>query len=142
MGMTGTEKILARASGKLMVRPGEIVFPNPDVVFVHDLMIAPSKAQLDGLGIKELFDADRVVFATDHTVIYTTPQEVARGAATRKAADEWRVKRFFDVGQGGMHTSSRWKWATSRREHLHSLTIYIAPTMAQWAQWRSELAVK
>jgi 3-isopropylmalate/(R)-2-methylmalate dehydratase large subunit len=101
MGMTGTEKILTRVCGKSALRPGEIVYPDPDLVFVHDLMIAGCKTQFDGLGITSLFDADRVIFATDHTVLYTTPQDAARGAATRKAAREWGVKKFFDVGQGG-----------------------------------------
>jgi homoaconitase/3-isopropylmalate dehydratase large subunit len=101
MGMTATENILAKASGKPFVRPGDTVYPAPEQVIVHDGYIASSKAQLDELGIARLFDPDRVIFATDHAVVYTTPQMVARGAATRRAAREWGVKNFFDVGQGG-----------------------------------------
>ncbi len=83
--MTATEKVLARASGKAVVRPGDIVYPDPDFVFVHDLMIAPSKAQLDELGIPALFDPQRVICPTDHTVICSTSKHVERAAATRKA---------------------------------------------------------
>jgi 3-isopropylmalate/(R)-2-methylmalate dehydratase large subunit len=101
MPMTATEKILARASGKTHVQPGDTVYPCPEQVIVHDGYVASSKTQLDELGIDRLFDPDRVIFATDHAVVYTTPQMVARGAATRKAAREWGVKNFFDVGQGG-----------------------------------------
>jgi 3-isopropylmalate/(R)-2-methylmalate dehydratase large subunit len=101
MGMTATEKIFARASGLASVKAGETVYPDPEVVIVHDGYVASSKAQMDERGIPKLFDAERVVFATDHAVIYTTPQAVARGAAIRKAVAEWGVKNFYDVGQGG-----------------------------------------
>ena len=37
MGMTITEKILAKASGKNIVAPGEIVFANVDVALCHDV---------------------------------------------------------------------------------------------------------
>ena len=36
MGMTATEKILARASGRAAVRAGETVYPDPDLVIVDD----------------------------------------------------------------------------------------------------------
>ncbi len=101
MAMTATEKILARASGKNLVRPGDTAYPDPELVIVHDGYVAASKSQLDELGIPVLFDRKRVVFVTDHAVVYTTPQLAERGAAIRKAVQEWRVENFFDVGQGG-----------------------------------------
>lgn len=101
MGMTAAEKILATASKSAKVKPGDIIFPEPELVIVHDGYIASSKAQLDEIGIRELFDPDRVMLVTDHAVVYTSPMQVERGAAIRKAAAEWGVKRFYDVGQGG-----------------------------------------
>ena len=85
MGMTATEKVLARASGKAVVKLGDIVYPDPDLFFVHDHMIAPSKAQLDELGIPARFDPQRVICPTDRTVICSTAKEVERAAATAKA---------------------------------------------------------
>lgn len=101
MGMTATEKVLARASGLKETRAGETVYPDPEWVIVHDGYIANCKTQLDGYGIHELFDPRRVLLVTDHAVVYTTPQFVERGAAIRKAARAWKVENFFDVGQGG-----------------------------------------
>jgi 3-isopropylmalate/(R)-2-methylmalate dehydratase large subunit len=101
MGMTAAEKILARASGKSSVKPGDVVYPDPELVFVHDGYIASSKSQLDELGIRKVFDENRVVFITDHIVVYTTPKYVERGKAIRAAAKDWNIKHFFDVGQGG-----------------------------------------
>ncbi|MBL8690771.1 MAG: hypothetical protein JNL04_16830 [Rhodospirillaceae bacterium] len=101
MGMTATEKILARASRRDRVRPGDIVFPKPDLVIVHDGLVVSSKAELDGVGIDRVFDTDRIYFVTDHDVVYTSPRAVERGTQIRKIVKEWGIKHFFDVGQGG-----------------------------------------
>ncbi len=99
--MTASEKILARASGLASVRPGDVVHPKPDWVFLHDLQVPATKKELDGLGINRVRNADRVVFVTDHEVLYTSPAMIERGARIRTAAREWGIKRFYDVGQGG-----------------------------------------
>jgi 3-isopropylmalate/(R)-2-methylmalate dehydratase large subunit len=101
MAMTATEKILARASGLGETRPGDTVYPDPEWAIVHDGYIANCKSQLDALGIHKLFDSKRVLFVTDHAVVYTNAQFVERGAAIRRAAREWGVEHFYDVGQGG-----------------------------------------
>ncbi len=101
MGMTAVEKVLARASGACTVVPGDIVYPEPELVFVHDGHVEACKRELDALGITRLKHPERVVFATDHEVIYLTPRAAERGANIRKAARDWGVGRFFDVGQGG-----------------------------------------
>jgi 3-isopropylmalate/(R)-2-methylmalate dehydratase large subunit len=101
MGMTAAEKILARASGKSSVRAGDLVYPRPDFVSIHDGVVTGAKQELDALGINRLFDPDRVMMVTDHDVVYTNERGVARGAYNRKAARAWGVTRFFDAGQGG-----------------------------------------
>ncbi len=101
MGMTATEKILARASRREQVRPGDIVFPQPDLVIVHDGLVVSSKDELDAVGIDRVFDTNRIYFVTDHDVVYTSPRAVERGTKIRKIVKEWGIKHFFDVGQGG-----------------------------------------
>ncbi len=101
MGMTAVEKILARASGAPRVRAGEIVYPTPDFVMIHDGVVTGAKEELDALGVDRLFDAGRVMMVTDHDVVYLNERAVARGAFNRKAAKAWGVKQFFDAGRGG-----------------------------------------
>ncbi|MEQ8194676.1 MAG: aconitase family protein [Rhodospirillales bacterium] len=101
MGMTAVEKILARASGMDVVKPDDIIFPNPDMVIIHDGLVAAAKEEMDELEIKEVFDPDRVYFVTDHDVIYTNPRAVERGFKNRIAAKEWGIKNFYDAGKGG-----------------------------------------
>ena len=101
MGMTAVEKILARASGAAEVRAGDIVYPMPDFVMIHDGVIKGTKEELDQYGIDRLFDPERVLMVTDHDVVYLNDRAVARGAFNRKAARAWGVRNFFDAGQGG-----------------------------------------
>ena len=101
MGMTAAEKILARAAGLREAHAGDIVYPVPDLVIIHDGVVMGAKQELDAIGIGRLFDPERVLMVTDHDVVYTSDRAAARGAFNRKAARAWGVKHFYDAGQGG-----------------------------------------
>jgi 3-isopropylmalate/(R)-2-methylmalate dehydratase large subunit len=101
MSMTAVEKVLAAKSGKAAVRPGDVVFPNPDYVMIHDGVVMGAKRELDSLGINRLAAPDKVMMVSDHDVIYGSARAAERGAFNRKAAKQWGVKNFYDVGRGG-----------------------------------------
>jgi 3-isopropylmalate/(R)-2-methylmalate dehydratase large subunit len=99
--MTAVEKILARASGLTAAHAGDIVYPVPDFVMIHDGVVMGAKQELDALGIDRLFDPQRVLMVTDHDVLYLNERAAARGAFNRQAARAWGVTQFFDAGRGG-----------------------------------------
>src|SRR5688572_25767089 len=101
MGLTAVEKILALKSGRQSVSPGDVVFPEPDFIMIHDGLVMGAKRELDALGIDRLAAPDKVVMVTDHDVIYGSARAAERGAYNREAARRWGVKNFFDVGRGG-----------------------------------------
>lgn len=101
MGMTAVEKALARKAGRASVRPGEVVYPDPDFIMIHDGLVRGVKRELDSLGIDRLARPDKVVMVTDHEVIYGSPRAAEFGVINRNAAKAWGVKQFFDVGRGG-----------------------------------------
>jgi 3-isopropylmalate/(R)-2-methylmalate dehydratase large subunit len=101
MGVTAVEKVLAIKSGKAAVRPGEVVYPDPDFIMIHDGVVMGAKRELDALGITRLAAPDKVVMVTDHDVIYGSARAAERGAFNRRAAAQWGVRHFFDVGRGG-----------------------------------------
>ncbi len=101
MGMTAVEKVLAKKSGKASVRPGDVVFPDPDYVMIHDGVVMGAKRELDSLGINRLAAPDKVMMVSDHDVIYGSARAAERGAYNRAAAKAWGVKNFYDVGRGG-----------------------------------------
>ena len=101
MGANLSEKILAKAADRNLVSPGEIIYPNPELVILHDGFIQTAFQQLDGLGYQRITNPERVMFVTDHQVIYTTPKSIAQASANRQIAKKWQVGHFFDAGRGG-----------------------------------------
>lgn len=101
MSMTAVEKVLAAKSGKASVRPGDVVFPDPDYVMIHDGVVMGAKRELDSLGITRLAAPHKVMMVSDHDVIYGSARAAERGAYNRAAAKQWGVKNFYDVGRGG-----------------------------------------
>lgn len=102
MGMTAIEKILAQASKRDRVAPGDIVYPSPELVFVHDGYAETVGRELEAIGVERLFDPDRVVVVTDHQVLYGSARAARRGKAIRAFAERYGIRQFFDVGQGGL----------------------------------------
>lgn len=100
--MNTAERILARASGRQSVRPGEIVIADVDRLIMHDLsgyLTAGVFDKLDGARIK---DPDRVVMVFDHH--FSPPTE--RQAAVLQANREWARRHgihLFDCGHGNLH---------------------------------------
>jgi 3-isopropylmalate/(R)-2-methylmalate dehydratase large subunit len=101
MGMTAVEKVLARKTGRTSVKPGDVVYPDPDFIMIHDGLVRGAKRELDSLGIDRLARPEKVVMVTDHEVIYGSPRAAEFGVINRNAAKAWGVKQFFDVGRGG-----------------------------------------
>lgn len=101
MPSTAIEKTLARASGLPSARAGDIVYPVPDMIMIHDGVVREVKIQLDGIGIHRLSHPDKVMMVSDHDVLYGSQRAADRGAWNRQAARDWGVRNFFDAGRGG-----------------------------------------
>jgi 3-isopropylmalate/(R)-2-methylmalate dehydratase large subunit len=60
MEMTITEKILAKASGKKVVKAGELVNARIDVVMCHDVTTPAAITMLVEKGIDRVFDRNKI----------------------------------------------------------------------------------
>ncbi len=98
---TAAQKLLARASGRSHVEVGEVVYPDPALVIIHDGFVEGAYRELTDLGYAALRAPERTVFVTDHEVAYASALAVTRGAAIRDIARRWKVGHFYDVGRGG-----------------------------------------
>jgi 3-isopropylmalate/(R)-2-methylmalate dehydratase large subunit len=103
MGMTITEKILARAAGLASVQPGQFLDCQVDQVASMDLQGKLVFNTIETLGSQALFDSSRVAFTLDHQSPAQTVAIADVHAAIRKAAKKFEVKNLFDVGSGIMH---------------------------------------
>jgi 3-isopropylmalate/(R)-2-methylmalate dehydratase large subunit len=106
MGMTMTEKILARAAGKESLRAGDLVLARIDFAMGHDLTIPPSsKIMREQMGADRVWDPERVAVVQDHFQPAKDAASATLGRLTREFAQQMGVKWYFEVGQGGIcHT--------------------------------------
>jgi 3-isopropylmalate/(R)-2-methylmalate dehydratase large subunit len=97
MPATLTEKILARASGRDSVSPGEMITVSVDLAMAHDSS-GPRrwKARLEALGTG-LWDPERVVIVSDHYVPAVDADSAAILKLTREFARDYGVKNFYDM---------------------------------------------
>ncbi len=102
MGATVAQKILARASGKEAVKPGEYVMANLDLAMVHDSM-GPVCEILFRTGADKVWDPDRIVCVLDHW----NPPPTVRDAETykfiRSAVKRLGIKYFYGQNAGVCH---------------------------------------
>ena len=99
--MNITEKILAKASGKNLVHPGDIVDANVDMVMVHDLTGPLAVEAFKRIGISKVWDNKKIVIILDHQV----PAESVKAAELHKMLRAFAKEqgiRFYDVGRGGI----------------------------------------
>ncbi|HEX6487919.1 MAG TPA: 3-isopropylmalate dehydratase large subunit [Candidatus Dormibacteraeota bacterium] len=106
MGMTMTEKILSRASGRESVRPGDLILAKIDFAMGHDLTIPPAgKIMREQMGAQKIWDPERVAAVQDHFQPAKDAASAALGRQTREFARDMGIKWYFEVGQGGIcHT--------------------------------------
>ncbi len=102
MSMTLAEKILARASGRQRVRPGDIVTCGVDLAMMHDSSgprrLAP---MLEELGV-DVWDPGKTVVITDHFVGESDALSVQIQELTRNWAGERRLRGYHEA-QGICH---------------------------------------
>ncbi len=106
MGMTMSEKILARAAGRDAVKPGDLLLAKVDFAMGHDLTIPPAgKIMREQMGAQKIWDPDRLAVVQDHFQPAKDIASAGLGRMTREFAREMGVKWYFEVGQGGIcHT--------------------------------------
>src|SRR4051812_18927230 len=98
--MTMTEKILARASGKGSVAPGENVWANVDVLMTHDVCGPGTFGVFKKHFGKDakVWDREKLVLIPDHYIFTKDAMANRNVDVLREFAREQDVKYFYDVG--------------------------------------------
>ena len=103
MGMTLTEKILARHTGLARVEPGQIVNAKVDLVLANELSAAVAIGVMRKIeGARHVFDPKRIALVADHFVPAKDAQSASLAKLMKDFAVEQRIEHFFDVGRGGI----------------------------------------
>ncbi|MBV8372844.1 MAG: 3-isopropylmalate dehydratase large subunit [Candidatus Eremiobacteraeota bacterium] len=103
MGMTLTEKILARHAGVATVEPGQIVNAKVDLVLANELSAAVAIGVMRSIkGATTVFDPQRIALVEDHFVPAKDAQSAKLAKLMKDFAAEQKIAHFFDVGRGGI----------------------------------------
>ncbi len=100
--MTVAEKILARASGRDRVKPGQIVQAKIDVAMSHenaDLVIRHFRS----IGLERVWDPDRIVIIFDHRIPAESERTAELHKRIRAFVKEQSIKYFYDLKAGICH---------------------------------------
>ncbi|MDR7483294.1 MAG: 3-isopropylmalate dehydratase large subunit [Armatimonadota bacterium] len=101
--MTMAEKILARASGRAAVSPGEFVVGRPDLALLHDIFAAPVFDLLRDAGVLAVWDRTKVAVVIDHLVPAPSVAAAEVHRRIRAHVRDFGIAHFFDAGSGICH---------------------------------------
>ena len=95
--MNMIEKILARASGKKEVAPGEVVIANVNLMVMHDLSANfVTRVFGEELGGGSILDPSRIAFVFDHNFSPATEEAARTLHKVRRFAAEHGIKNLFN----------------------------------------------
>src|SRR5947208_10080306 len=103
-GLTISEKILARASHAEVVRPGQIIDGEVDLLYMHE-MLAMALLPFNEIGTTAVWDPNKIVVTLDHWVPPPTPEIAKMHQTIRDFCHKQGIQRFHDVGRSEEHTS-------------------------------------
>lgn len=100
MGMTITEKILAKAAGQEKAKPGEVVFAKIDIALAHDvtsdLAIDIVEKEFNG----QIWDPNRIIILPDHGVPNKDIQVATLVKKLLEFATKKGIKNVFSIETG------------------------------------------
>jgi 3-isopropylmalate/(R)-2-methylmalate dehydratase large subunit len=102
MGMTMTQKIIARHAGLASVKAGQFVECALDLVLGNDITAPIAINEFEKCGAKRVFDPARVALVPDH---FTPNKDIAAAeqcAIMRRFARSQDIVNYFEVGQMGV----------------------------------------
>ena len=104
MGMTMTEKILARHAGRSEVSAGDLLVSQVDLVLANDITGPPAINEFKKIG-KPVFDKTKIALVPDHFSPCKDIKAATMCKTMRDFARENEIKNYFEVGRMGIeHT--------------------------------------
>lgn len=102
MGMTMTQKILARAAGLEEVRAGDLIEANLDLVLGNDITTPVAINEMDRFNSDEVFDKDKIALVMDHFIPNKDIKSAEHCKCVREYAKKHDITNYYDVGQMGI----------------------------------------
>ncbi|MCW3045556.1 MAG: 3-isopropylmalate dehydratase large subunit [Actinobacteria bacterium] len=101
-GSTITEKILARASGRERVRPGDLIMAKVSLAMANDITAPMAIDAFRKIGVPKVWDRDRIALVPSHFVPAKDIASASLGMRMRGFAREQEITHFYEVGRAGI----------------------------------------
>jgi 3-isopropylmalate/(R)-2-methylmalate dehydratase large subunit len=102
MGMTMTQKILARHAGLDSVRPGQLIQAKLDLVLGNDITTPVAINEFEAAGFENVFDKSKIAMVMDHFAPNKDIKAATQCKQCRTFAKRFDIDNFYDVGEMGI----------------------------------------
>lgn len=102
MGMTMTQKILAKHAGLSEVKVGQLVEGKLDLVLGNDITAPVAITEFEKAGLTQVFDKDKIAIVLDHSTPCKDIKSAQLCAQARTFAKKYDITHFYDVGTVGI----------------------------------------
>ena len=101
MGMTMTEKILAKHAGRDSVSAGDLLVSQLDLILANDITGPPAIDEFEKIG-RPVFDKDKIALVPDHFSPCKDIKSAEMCKRLRDFAREHEITNYFEVGRMGI----------------------------------------
>ena len=102
MGMTMTQKILARHAGLDSVRAGQLIQAKLDLVLGNDITTPVAINEFEAAGFGKVFDKSRIAMVMDHFTPNKDIKAATQCKQCRTFAKRFDIDHFYDTGAAGI----------------------------------------
>ena len=102
MGMTMTQKILARAAGVERCRAGELLMCKLDLVLGNDITAPVAINEFNRMGATKVFDPAKIALIPDHFVPNKDIKAATLAKQMREFARAQHIVHYYEVGRVGI----------------------------------------
>ena len=102
MGMTMTQKILAKHAGLPSVRAGQLIQAKLDLVLGNDITTPVAVNEFEAAGFDKVFDKSKIALVMDHFAPNKDIKAAAQCKQCRAFARRFDIDNYFDVGEMGI----------------------------------------
>ncbi|QQK08264.1 3-isopropylmalate dehydratase large subunit [Miniphocaeibacter halophilus] len=102
MGMTMTQKILAKHAGLESVKKDQFIMAKLDMVLGNDITTPVAINEFHKMTDGGVFDKEKIAIVLDHFVPAKDIKSATQAKKCKEFAREYGVKNFFEVGRSGI----------------------------------------
>lgn len=102
MGMTLSQKILAKHAGLDEVKAGQLINAQLDLVLANDITGPVAIKEFKKAGIKKVADSQKIALVMDHFAPNKDIKSAQQCKICREFSNEHNLTNFFDVGKMGI----------------------------------------